>query len=148
MSNDYFWESIVTTRTSHNANGKALYLNATLWDGQVCEGGGTCCKFNNPPWFTKNLHQLNSTINGIELQLCTNNGPSNLDIHLSTGTVHPVNRICCDNFGYVVLCVSIASFLGPFKKSDFSNGLGVRLTQALICNLSVVYGTETTTVST
>ena len=67
VSNDYFCESIVTTRTSHiNANGKALYLNATLWDGQVCEGGGTCCKFNNPPWFTKNLHQLNSTTDGID----------------------------------------------------------------------------------
>ena len=34
-----------------------FYPNATLWDGQVCEGGGTCCKLNNPPWFIKNLTQ-------------------------------------------------------------------------------------------
>ena len=31
------------------------YPDALLWDGQICEGGGTCCQFNNPPWFTKNL---------------------------------------------------------------------------------------------
>ena len=45
-----------------------FYPNAPLWDGQVCEGGGTCCQFNNPPWFTKNL--ANPTTENIELRLC------------------------------------------------------------------------------
>ena len=70
VGNDYFCESVVTTRTSHNANGNGWYSNALLWDGQVCEGGGTCCKLNNPPWFTKNL--TSSTTDGIELRLCFN----------------------------------------------------------------------------
>ena len=56
VANDYFCESVVR---SHLAD--IFYPNyiAPLWDGQVCEGGGTCCQYNNPPWFTKNL--ANST---------------------------------------------------------------------------------------
>ena len=61
VGNDYFCES-VTQRTW------ARIFKGLLWDGQVCEGGGTCCKFNNPPWLTKNL--VNSTTEDIELRLC------------------------------------------------------------------------------
>ena len=74
VGNDYFCESVVTTRSSHNANGSTFFQNALLWDGQVCEGGGTCCHFNNPPWFTKNL--ASPTTDSIELWLCTHNGRS------------------------------------------------------------------------
>ena len=64
VGNDYFCESVKTQRSYQ----RIFYPNATLWDGQVCEGGGTCCQFNNPPWFTKNL--ANSTTEDIELRLC------------------------------------------------------------------------------
>ena len=80
VGNDYFCESVVTSQSSHRANSNALYPNALLWDGQVCEGGGTCCKLNNPPWFTKNL--AHSTTDRIELRICTHNGPSSSDIAL------------------------------------------------------------------
>ena len=63
VGNDYFCESV-----RENSWADAFYPNATLWDGQVCEGGGTCCKLNNPPWFIKNL--ANSTTDNIELRLC------------------------------------------------------------------------------
>ena len=63
VGNDYFCESV-----TQNTSTDVFYPNATLWDGQVCEGGGTCCQFNNPPWFTKNL--ANSTTENIELRLC------------------------------------------------------------------------------
>ena len=63
VGNDYFCESV-----TQNSYARVFYPNATLWDGQVCEGGGTCCQFNNPPWFTKNL--ANSTTEDIELRLC------------------------------------------------------------------------------
>ena len=63
VGNDYFCESVTQSSWA-----KVFYPNATLWDGQVCEGGGTCCRFNNPPWFTKNL--TNSTTEDIELRLC------------------------------------------------------------------------------
>ena len=65
VGNDYFCESVLA-RTHWQF---ILYSNAPLWDGQVCEGGGTCCKFNNPPWFTKNL--ANSTTDDIELRVCS-----------------------------------------------------------------------------
>ena len=64
VGTDYFCESV--TESTYPA--RVFYPNATLWDGQVCEGGGTCCKLNNPPWFTKNL--TSPATDGIELRLC------------------------------------------------------------------------------
>jgi len=66
VGNDYFCESV-----RENGWGDTFYPNAKLWDGQVCEGGGTCCQYNNPPWFTKNL--ANPTTENIELRLCLSN---------------------------------------------------------------------------
>ena len=68
VGNDYFCESVLAQSSWQ----WIFYPNALLWDGQVCEGGGTCCKFNNPPWFTKNL--ANSTTENIELRLCLTSG--------------------------------------------------------------------------
>ena len=76
VGNDYFCESVL--RQIHWSG--TFYPNALLWDGQVCEGGGTCCQFNNPPWFTKNL--TNSTTEDIELRLCLRNSSSFADIAL------------------------------------------------------------------
>ena len=63
VGNHYFCESVTQSSWA-----RVFYPHATLWDGQVCEGGGTCCQFNNPPWFTKNL--TSSTTDSIELRLC------------------------------------------------------------------------------
>jgi len=52
VGNDYFCESIRLYGTHRH---RRFYPYALLWDGGHCEGGGTCCRFNNPPWFTKNL---------------------------------------------------------------------------------------------
>ena len=39
-----------------------------LWDGAGCESPSTCCSFNNPPWFYK---QLNNTANDdVEMRIC------------------------------------------------------------------------------
>ena len=76
VGSDYFCESI-----QNQLNWQYIfYPNAPLWDGQVCEGGGTCCKLNNPPWFTKSL--TNSTTDDIELRLCLNNGATSSNIAL------------------------------------------------------------------
>ena len=40
--------------------------NNSLWDGQGCAGSSTCCEFNNPPWFYK---QLNQTTDDIEIRI-------------------------------------------------------------------------------
>ena len=75
VGNDYFCESVTQSSWA-----SVFYPNATLWDGQVCEGGGTCCRFNNPPWFTKNL--ANPTTENIELRLCPWYSQSHADIAL------------------------------------------------------------------
>ena len=75
VGNDYFCESVTQSTWA-----RVFYPNATLWDGQVCEGGGTCCQFNNPPWFTKNL--TGPTTDGIELRLCLTDGSSISDVAL------------------------------------------------------------------
>ena len=76
VGNDYFCESVLAQLKFQ----RILYSNAPLWDGQVCEGGGTCCKFNNPPWFTKNL--VNSTTDDIELRICVGWNPGDVALEL------------------------------------------------------------------
>jgi hypothetical protein len=57
-----------------------LYPDDVLWDGQNCTSTSTCCQFNNPPWFTKNL--TSATTDDIELRICTDGVPEDDDIPL------------------------------------------------------------------
>ena len=75
VGNDYFCESV-----TQNTYAFVFHPNALLWDGQVCEGGGTCCQFNNPPWFIKNL--TSPTTDGIEVRLCLYHDSSISDVAL------------------------------------------------------------------
>ena len=68
---DYFCDSAV--RGSNVTEG-VFYPNDPLWDGQGCGSTSTCCEFNNPPWFCKQLPQ--PTTDDIELRLCENGPPS------------------------------------------------------------------------
>ena len=45
-----------------------LYEEDPLWDGQGCSSSSTCCSFNNPPYFTKQLPS--PTSDPIEARLC------------------------------------------------------------------------------
>ena len=54
-----------------------FYADDPLWDGQGCGGTSTCCEFNNPPWFCKQLPQ--PTTDYIELRLCVDEDISNED---------------------------------------------------------------------
>ncbi len=49
-----------------------------LWDGAGCGPTNTCCTFNNPPWFYKEL--LEPTMDDIEMRVCQSEGSSNEDI--------------------------------------------------------------------
>jgi len=42
-----------------------------LWDGQGC-GTSTCCRYNNPPWFCRQLSE--ATTDYIEVRLCGHSG--------------------------------------------------------------------------
>jgi hypothetical protein len=49
----------------------SFYADDPLWDGQGCGPNSTCCTFNNPPWFCKQLPQ--STNADLEVRLCSRN---------------------------------------------------------------------------
>ena len=63
VGGDYFcesgWNSPPYTR---------FYPDDPLWDGDGCTASSTCCSFNNPPYFTKQLP--NPTTDDIEARLC------------------------------------------------------------------------------
>ena len=79
VGNDYFCESGLHSEWSHSYYG-VFFPDDVLWDGQNCTSNSTCCLFNNPPWFTKNL--TNATTDDIELRICVMNDAMDADIPL------------------------------------------------------------------
>ena len=75
IGQDYFCDTASNTSTAHT-----LYPDDPLWNGQGCGGNSTCCSFNNPPWFCKQLPQ--PTTDNIDLRLCLNDGIDIEDIQL------------------------------------------------------------------
>ena len=74
VGNDYFCDSGYPV----NVEPPASYLtNDPLWDGDGCDSG-SCCTFNSPPWFCKNLST--PTIDDIQLRLCLDEALSNEDV--------------------------------------------------------------------
>ena len=67
IDNDYFCETGIATGEVYS--GTNFYSGDPLWDGQGCGQTSTCCTFNNPPWFCKQLHQ--STNADLEIRLCS-----------------------------------------------------------------------------
>ena len=59
-----------------------FYSADPLWDGSGCGSTSSCCGFNNPPWFCKQLPQ--PTSDDIELRVCVNEALSNEDVALET----------------------------------------------------------------
>jgi hypothetical protein len=67
VGNDYFCETGVPSGQSWSS--RVFYSDDPLWDGQGCGPTSTCCTFNNPPWFCKQLPQ--STNADLEVRLCS-----------------------------------------------------------------------------
>ena len=67
VGNDYFCETGVPPGQSWSI--RTFYADDPLWDGQGCGLTSTCCTFNNPPWFCKQLPQ--STNADLEVRLCS-----------------------------------------------------------------------------
>ena len=59
------------------------FTNDPLWDGAGCVSG-SCCTFNSPPWFCKNLST--PTTDDIELRTCMTGADE--DIHLETVEIY------------------------------------------------------------
>ena len=69
VGNDYFCETGVPPGQQYSYS--VFYADDPLWDGQGCGLTSTCCTFNNPPWFCKQLSQ--STNADLEIRLCSRN---------------------------------------------------------------------------
>ena len=77
VGSDYFCDT-----ASETANQNKFYPNDPLWDGQGCGRLNTCCTFNNPPLFMKELPS--STSDDIEMRLCSDEARSNEDINFES----------------------------------------------------------------
>ena len=73
VGSDYFCDT-----ASETTGQLRFYPYDPLWDGQGCGRLNTCCSFNNPPWFMKELPS--STSDDIEMRLCADEARSNEDI--------------------------------------------------------------------
>ena len=68
VGDDYFCDTAVATGFST----QKFYNSDPLWDGAGCGPQSTCCSFNSPPWFYKQLPQ--TTTDDIEMRVCRNHG--------------------------------------------------------------------------
>ena len=66
VGDDYFCDS--GTRVWIENGYDELYTEDPLWDGSGCGPTSSCCTFNSPPWFCKELPQ--PTTDDIELRAC------------------------------------------------------------------------------
>ncbi len=73
IGNDYFCDT-----GSRSVYQFQLYADDPLWDGQGCGPTSSCCQFNSPPWFCKELPQ--QTSDNIEVRVCRDFHRSDEDI--------------------------------------------------------------------
>ena len=66
IGEDYFCDTAVTATQRYSNT--VVYADDPLWDGQGCGPTSTCCSFNRPPWFCKQLPQ--PTTDDLELRVC------------------------------------------------------------------------------
>ena len=78
VGSSYFCDTGTRSRFQLNT----LYSDDPLWDGAGCGGSSTCCSFNRPPWFMKQLSS--STSDDLELRVCRNELRSNEDVSLKS----------------------------------------------------------------
>ena len=67
---------------SENHYQNILYGDDSLWDGAGCGPYNTCCSWNSPPWFLKNISP--PTNDNIEMRICANQLRSDEDINFES----------------------------------------------------------------
>jgi hypothetical protein len=63
-----------------------FYGSDPLWDGAGCGPLNTCCSFNNPPWFYKQLPQ--PTTDDIEMRVCRDSETSDEDVAIESVEIY------------------------------------------------------------
>jgi len=91
INNEYFCEVGSTTER--------------MWDGGDCPSTSTCCTFNNPPWFCKQLSQ--TTTDEIEVRVCTDQGSGDEDlqievIELYVQWLQDLLNLLCNSTSYIL----------------------------------------------
>ena len=74
IGHDYFCDT-----GSENHFQFIFYGDDPLWDGAGCGQFSTCCSWNSPPWFLKNISP--PTSDDIEMRFCTNEHRNDEDIN-------------------------------------------------------------------
>ena len=67
VGEDYFCESGVSSGST-----SGFHPDDPLWDGEGCTGSSSCCSFNNPPYFVKQLPI--TTSDALEARICLYDG--------------------------------------------------------------------------
>ena len=81
VGNDYFCDTGSEERVQ-----VTFYGDDPLWDGAGCGPLNTCCSFNTPPWFYKQLPQ--PTTDDIEMRVCRDFFLNNEDIAIEIVEVY------------------------------------------------------------
>ena len=81
VGNDYFCETGTPNWEGGDFDPGVLYPNDTLWDGEDCGSYSTCCQFNNPPWFCKQLSE--ATSDDIEARICVDEWLEKNDVRIT-----------------------------------------------------------------
>ena len=78
VGNDYFCDTALSVY--YNSVPRALQPSDPLWDGRGCGPTSTCCSFNTPPWFVKDLPS--PTTDDVEMRVCrpANDGSTPIEI--------------------------------------------------------------------
>ena len=77
VGQDYFCDT-----GSENSFQHIIYGDDPLWDGAGCGQFNTCCSFNSPPWFLKEISPPKN--DDIEMRLCADQTRSDEDITFET----------------------------------------------------------------
>ncbi len=77
IGQDYFCDSGIPGRFIANEHGGIFQGGSPLWDGAGCGPDSTCCSFNNPPWFQRELPS--PTTDDIEMRVCSDESRANED---------------------------------------------------------------------
>ena len=81
VGQDYFCD----TASQESSSAFSDFSNP-LWDGEDCVSGNSCCSFNNPPWFHKQLPD--PTTDNMEMRVCADELQANEDIGIESFEIY------------------------------------------------------------
>ena len=81
LDNDYFCDTAALTGSD-----RIFYEDDPLWDGAGCGPDNTCCTFNNPPWFYRELAR--ATSDDVEMRVCRKKPSENEDIAIEVVEIY------------------------------------------------------------